>query len=85
MYWYKQGLGQIPKVVGVVTTYSGVTFDGEFNSGRFRIMHTTNSFQLTITQTKPSDEAMYFCGFERAQDIAFVNGTFLKFQGKVFF
>lgn len=84
-YWYKQGLGQIPQVVGRVTAYSGVNYESQFNCGRFRIISTSKNFQLTITQTKPSDEAMYFCGFERAQDIAFGNGTFLKIQGNGFF
>ncbi|KAL2088599.1 hypothetical protein ACEWY4_015498 [Coilia grayii] len=31
-------------------------------------------------KTKSSDEAIYFCGFERAYNIEFKNGTLLKFQ-----
>lgn len=85
LYWYKQGFGQIPQSVGVRTTYRGVTYDAEFNSSRFRITETTNSCQLTINQIKPSDEAVYLCGFQRAQDIGFESGAFLKFQGKLFF
>ncbi|KAI5624911.1 putative immune-type receptor 13 isoform 1 precursor [Silurus asotus] len=79
--WYKQAVGQEPRVI--VTVYKSSQnpiFEDKFNSPRFTVDNSERSCHLKITNVQPSDEAMYYCGLEQIT-ISFGKGTFLSVKG----
>ncbi|XP_076581232.1 uncharacterized protein LOC143317139 [Chaetodon auriga] len=62
-YWYKQTLGQKPKLISTFYIYDkNVTFYGEFKSNpRFTLQTDNSKNHLTITNVHISDSATYHC------------------------
>ncbi|KAM9335606.1 uncharacterized protein ABDE67_020604 [Symphorus nematophorus] len=63
LYWYKQTLGQKPKLISSYNTLDKKgTFHGEFeNNPRFTLDNENNKNHLTITDLHTSDSATYIC------------------------
>ncbi|XP_063045327.1 uncharacterized protein LOC134439349 [Engraulis encrasicolus] len=61
VFWYKQSVGHIPRIVGSSQSYYAPLLYDEFNSTRFSIVKGAGSFHLSISNTQLSDEASYFC------------------------
>ncbi|XP_064181289.1 uncharacterized protein LOC135249701 [Anguilla rostrata] len=77
--WLKQPLGQKPQLIVVQISYqSDHTFFNEFkNSERLSAKASKEGFNLTVSQTEPSDSATYYCAIGRYSEIHFGNGTTL--------
>uniref|UniRef100_A0A3Q3B1F6 Uncharacterized LOC108244251 n=1 Tax=Kryptolebias marmoratus TaxID=37003 RepID=A0A3Q3B1F6_KRYMA len=75
--WYKQTLGQRPKLIASVFVYSTRTiFYDEFkNNPRFSLARENQRSQLTISDLKVSDSATYYCVLNYAQVVTFAEGT----------
>lgn len=76
--WYKQTLGQNPKLISSFFVYSPENiFHGEFeNNSRFTLIRknrTTN--QLIISDLKVSDSGTYYSTFTYAQIVSFSEGA----------
>ncbi|KAL7876167.1 hypothetical protein AOLI_G00111300 [Acnodon oligacanthus] len=76
--WIKQNHGEKPAVIA--TSYQhqpGIFKNGFDQSGRFKTQTADESFNLTISNLKPSDTAMYYCAVIFFYDITFGEGTVL--------
>ncbi|XP_062405508.1 uncharacterized protein LOC134095828 [Sardina pilchardus] len=80
--WYKQGVGQMPRVLGTAQHFVSPILYGEFNNSRFSILKGSGSPHLSISNIQLSDEASYFCGVRIVYDIHFGNGTYLFVEEK---
>ncbi|XP_062301317.1 uncharacterized protein LOC134006245 [Scomber scombrus] len=63
VYWYKQTLGQTPRLMSTLYVFSkNGTFHDEFkNNPRFKLDTTSGKNHLTITNLDISDSATYYC------------------------
>uniref|UniRef100_A0A3Q0S7H5 Novel immune-type receptor 12 n=1 Tax=Amphilophus citrinellus TaxID=61819 RepID=A0A3Q0S7H5_AMPCI len=62
LYWYKQQLGQKPKLISTFYTYENSTFYGEFmNNPRFTLDTKNGKNHLMIADLQISDSATYYC------------------------
>uniref|UniRef100_A0A3P8THE2 Ig-like domain-containing protein n=1 Tax=Amphiprion percula TaxID=161767 RepID=A0A3P8THE2_AMPPE len=92
LYWYKQPLGQKPRVISNFYMYkTDSTFYDEFkNNSRFQLDSDRNKNHLTITDLRASDSATYFClnshlymiNFSESVTVS-VEGSGLNFQALV--
>uniref|UniRef100_A0A3P8THE7 Ig-like domain-containing protein n=1 Tax=Amphiprion percula TaxID=161767 RepID=A0A3P8THE7_AMPPE len=92
LYWYKQPLGQKPRVISNFYMYkTDSTFYDEFkNNSRFQLDSDRNKNHLTITDLRASDSATYFClnshlymiNFSESVTVS-VEGSGLNFQTSV--
>ncbi|ROL47089.1 Ig kappa chain V region 3547 [Anabarilius grahami] len=82
IFWYKQKVGQQPRVISVFFKLSGPIFYNEFKNDRFWGKRLGSNSNLTISSITQSDEAVYYCGL-RTSYIEFGSGTHLitKVQG----
>ncbi|XP_036403561.1 uncharacterized protein LOC118790677 [Megalops cyprinoides] len=81
--WYKQTVGQRPRLIGTLYEYKQeATFDNEFKDNpRFSVQRGEGWFDLTISETQPSDSAIYYCGRAYLYTLDFGQGTFLFLKG----
>ncbi|XP_075942950.1 uncharacterized protein LOC142945899 [Anarhichas minor] len=62
LYWYKQTLGEKPKLISTFYTYDKKKyFYGEFKNSRFTLDTENGTNHLSITDLHISDSATYFC------------------------
>uniref|UniRef100_A0A8C9VEY7 Immunoglobulin domain-containing protein n=1 Tax=Scleropages formosus TaxID=113540 RepID=A0A8C9VEY7_SCLFO len=57
-------------------------FYNNFNSTRMKVLADVEINHLIISETKPMDSAMYYCGVLKNYDMIFGEGTFLIVRGK---
>ncbi|XP_033992319.1 uncharacterized protein LOC117487768 isoform X1 [Trematomus bernacchii] len=76
-YWYKQTLGQKPKLISTAYTYNPrPTFYHEFkNNSRFTLDHGKSRNHLTILNLHILDSATYYCAFAPRIILNFEEGT----------
>uniref|UniRef100_UPI0037E997BB uncharacterized protein n=1 Tax=Semicossyphus pulcher TaxID=241346 RepID=UPI0037E997BB len=84
-YWYKQTLGQKPKLI---STYSkdktDVNFNDEFKDNpRFTLDNKIGHNHLKITELRISDTATYSCAWSYNNRFGFIEGTTLSVKGSV--
>uniref|UniRef100_A0A8C9TWK9 Ig-like domain-containing protein n=1 Tax=Scleropages formosus TaxID=113540 RepID=A0A8C9TWK9_SCLFO len=78
MYWFKFIIGQTPQLIAASHKYTEeATLSENFNSGRFKVKLDVEINHLIISETKPMDSAMYYCGVLKNYDMIFGEGTFL--------
>nr|XP_054589599.1 immunoglobulin kappa light chain isoform X1 [Nothobranchius furzeri] len=76
VYWYKQTLGQKPKLMSSFFIYgSEITFYDEFRNDRFTLIREKQTNSLTISDLKASDSASYYCGIMHTQVLTFAEGA----------
>lgn len=83
IFWYKQIVGQQPRVISVFFKSSEPIFYNEFKNDRFWGKRLGSNSNLTISSITQSDEAVYYCGL-RTLYIEFGSGTHLITKGKKF-
>ncbi|XP_060783157.1 uncharacterized protein LOC132890367 [Neoarius graeffei] len=76
--FFKQQNRKQPQIIVRFFNVSGEKFYNEFQNPRFQIKQRGNCFNLTISNTTLSDEAVYYCA------LVFPSGTSLKFKGQSF-
>ncbi|XP_047013332.1 uncharacterized protein LOC108268770 isoform X1 [Ictalurus punctatus] len=76
MIWFKQQNRKQPQIIVRFFKTARETFYSEFQNPRFRIKKHGNCFNMTISNTTMSDEAMYYCA------LVFADGTYLKIKGE---
>uniref|UniRef100_A0A3Q1FY62 Uncharacterized LOC110967695 n=1 Tax=Acanthochromis polyacanthus TaxID=80966 RepID=A0A3Q1FY62_9TELE len=92
LYWYKQSLGQKPRVISNFYLYKtdSTIYDEFKNNPRFQLDSDRNKNHLTITDLRASDSGTYFClnshlymiNFSESMTIS-VEGSGLNFQTSV--
>lgn len=84
MIWYKQKIGQIPRLIALSYNYwNNIQFENEFKDGRFYISASEDSFHLNITATTKEDIGQYYCGTVFLNKIEFMSGAHLMLKGKI--
>ncbi|XP_066537412.1 fibroblast growth factor receptor 4-like [Hoplias malabaricus] len=60
--WFKQTPGERPLLIASALHSKAVNYYNNFNkTGRFKVIREKSSFNLSITNTGPTDSATYFC------------------------
>ncbi|KAI5624917.1 putative immune-type receptor 14b isoform X1 [Silurus asotus] len=85
MALFKQSARKQPRLVIKLFQTSRETFYNAIQESRVRIERSTNCFNLTISTTIQSDEAMYYCALLISLDPTFGDGTYLKINGRIVF
>uniref|UniRef100_UPI003AAC7AB6 uncharacterized protein n=1 Tax=Centroberyx gerrardi TaxID=166262 RepID=UPI003AAC7AB6 len=82
-YWYKQTLGQKPKVMSTFYKYDkNGSFHDEFKYNPRFILDTGNGKNhLTISDLRLSDSATYFCASSYSYKFEFAEGAILSVKG----
>ncbi|XP_042258041.1 uncharacterized protein LOC121889885, partial [Thunnus maccoyii] len=80
LYWYKQTLGQKPRLISTFQKYEVITtFHDEFNNNpRFTLDTENGKNNLRITDLHISDSATYYCVSSYLNKIEFLEGTTLS-------
>lgn len=83
MFWYKQIVGQKPQSIVTMTKYDMPVWHKDFNHSRFNVekADADGMYRLAITNTDPTDEAVYYCAVRTAYEVNFINGTHLLLKG----
>ncbi|XP_070711344.1 immunoglobulin kappa light chain-like [Pempheris klunzingeri] len=82
-YWYKQTLGQKPKLISTFYKYdNNGTFHDEYkNNSRFTLENGANKNHLTISDLQFSDTATYYCAMSYTFAFEFAEGTTVSVEG----
>uniref|UniRef100_A0AAR2KNP8 Ig-like domain-containing protein n=1 Tax=Pygocentrus nattereri TaxID=42514 RepID=A0AAR2KNP8_PYGNA len=81
VYWYKQSVGKKPQLLVTVPKYGSVEFYGEFKDNpRFMVARNSGIASLSISNTIPSDTAVYYCAEFNAGIMSFGEGILLILQ-----
>ncbi|XP_042258234.1 uncharacterized protein LOC121890045 [Thunnus maccoyii] len=80
LYWYKQTLGQKPRIISTYYKYeSNGTFHDELkNNPRFALDTETGKNHLKITNLRISDSATYYCASSYSSKFEFAEGTIVN-------
>ncbi|XP_070959221.1 uncharacterized protein [Oncorhynchus clarkii lewisi] len=83
MFWYKQMVGQKPHTIVTMTKYDKPVWHKDFNHSRVNVekADADGMYRLAITNTDPTDEAVYYCAVRTAYEVNFINGTLLLLKG----
>uniref|UniRef100_A0A3P8Z1I6 Ig-like domain-containing protein n=1 Tax=Esox lucius TaxID=8010 RepID=A0A3P8Z1I6_ESOLU len=81
--WYKQTLGDKPKILSNFYAYKENTaFHNEFkNNSRFSVLCGQGMYHLNISDIQLSDSASYYCGSSHINDLNFLEGAILIVKG----
>ncbi|XP_053199350.1 uncharacterized protein LOC128383790 [Scomber japonicus] len=83
LYWYKQTVGQRPRLISTVYTFDkkGIFYNEFENNPRFTLDTENGKNHLTITDLQISDSATYYCACGNSMMLKFVKGTPLNVKG----
>ncbi|XP_030635035.1 tyrosine-protein phosphatase non-receptor type substrate 1-like [Chanos chanos] len=83
--WFKQLLGKAPEcIISLYAESHEPVLYGDFkNDPRFKVKRQGTDLILTITDAKPSDTGIYYCGARDYDLIVFSDGLFLIYEGKI--
>uniref|UniRef100_A0A3P9BEM5 Ig-like domain-containing protein n=1 Tax=Maylandia zebra TaxID=106582 RepID=A0A3P9BEM5_9CICH len=83
LYWYKQTLGQKPRLISTYYRYEGNgIFYNEFKSNpRFTLVTGISKNHLKITDLRVSDSATYYCATSFTFILEFTKETYLNVKG----
>uniref|UniRef100_A0A4W5NHU0 Ig-like domain-containing protein n=1 Tax=Hucho hucho TaxID=62062 RepID=A0A4W5NHU0_9TELE len=84
MFWFKQIIGQIPQVGASMQNFElKPKLYKEFNNSNLIVEKAgaDGMYRLAITNTDPTDEAVYYCAVRTAYEANFINGTLLLWKG----
>ncbi|XP_033992327.1 uncharacterized protein LOC117487775 isoform X3 [Trematomus bernacchii] len=82
LYWFKQTLGQKPRLISNAYKYNAKpTFYHEFNKSRFTLDHGKSTNHLTILNLHISDSATYYCVSAVQYVLNFAEGTTISVKG----
>ncbi|XP_059210411.1 uncharacterized protein LOC131989239 [Centropristis striata] len=81
LFWYKQTLGQKPRLISTFFKYDVDTFHYEFkNNSRFTLDTENGKNHLTITDLRISDSATYYC-IKTLQTIEYLESIIVNVKG----
>ncbi|XP_026209143.1 uncharacterized protein LOC113157732 [Anabas testudineus] len=81
LFWYKQTLGQRPKLISSFYVYDKIMFHNEFkNNQRFTLERKHGTNNLNIADVIISDSATYYCATSYTFVLSFAEGTTLNVQ-----
>ncbi|XP_028285107.1 signal-regulatory protein beta-2-like [Parambassis ranga] len=82
-YWYKQTLGEKPKLISIFYVFSkNATFLDEYqNNPRFSVDTGNGNNHLTITNLQISDSATYYCASSFSVTFEFAEGVTVSVKG----
>ncbi|XP_041841403.1 uncharacterized protein LOC121639882 [Melanotaenia boesemani] len=81
-HWYKQALGQRPKLVSTLYKHDeNGTFNDEFKNPRFSLETKNGKNHLTISDLLISDSATYYCISCHAYEFEFTEGITVSVKG----
>ncbi|XP_034712734.1 immunoglobulin kappa light chain-like [Etheostoma cragini] len=80
VYWYKQTLGQKPRLISTFYGINGIFYDEFKNNPRFTLYTETGQSHLNITHLSVSDSATYYCA-SYTVFITFSEGTLVNVEG----
>ncbi|XP_022607917.1 uncharacterized protein LOC111226889 [Seriola dumerili] len=82
-YWYKQTLGEKPKLISSFYTYNknGTFYDEYENNPRFTLDTGTGKNHLRISDLRTSDSATYYCASSHSVTFEFGEGATVSVQG----
>lgn len=75
MFWLKLVSGDFPKILGR-------SFSSQSADQRIRTVTDPGIFDLYITKAQQSDTGVYICMKTANRELTFLNGTYLKVEGK---
>ncbi|XP_045921295.1 uncharacterized protein LOC123980792 [Micropterus dolomieu] len=80
LYWYKQTLGQKPRLISTFYKYDrNGTFHDEFNNNpRFTLDTATGQNHLKVSDSRVSDSATYYCASSFTYIFEFAEGTIVS-------
>uniref|UniRef100_A0A8C9X3U1 Ig-like domain-containing protein n=1 Tax=Sander lucioperca TaxID=283035 RepID=A0A8C9X3U1_SANLU len=83
LYWYKQTLGQKPKLISTYHKYNinGIFHDEFKNNSRFTLDMENGKNHLKITDVRVSDSATYYCASSYTYIFEFAEGTVVNVEG----
>ncbi|XP_070786237.1 uncharacterized protein [Enoplosus armatus] len=83
LYWYKQTLGQKPRLISTFYKYerNGTFYDEFKNNPRFTLDTEIGRNHLKITDLRISDSATYFCARSYSFRFEFAEGTIVSVKG----
>ncbi|XP_034712724.1 immunoglobulin kappa light chain-like isoform X2 [Etheostoma cragini] len=80
VYWYKQTLGQKPRLISTFYGINGIFYEEFKNNPRFTLYTETGQSHLNITHLSVSDSATYYCA-SYTVFITFSEGTLVNVEG----
>ncbi|XP_062301313.1 M1-specific T cell receptor beta chain-like [Scomber scombrus] len=80
-YWYKQILGQEPRLVSTLYKHKSGTFHDEFNNYRFTLDTKDGNNHLTISNLHISDSATYYCASSYSFNLEFEEEIIVSVKG----
>ncbi|TRY58720.1 hypothetical protein DNTS_001270 [Danionella cerebrum] len=85
MMWYKQVIGEEPRLIASAMHYTTESiFHNGFSSERFKVSKEVDKFNLQILYTLQSDAATYYCAYSFTNMVSLGNGTHLIVKGVIF-
>ncbi|TRY58706.1 hypothetical protein DNTS_001259 [Danionella cerebrum] len=82
MMWYKQVIGEEPRLIASAMHYTTESiFHNGFSSERFKVSKEVDKFNLQILYTLQSDAATYYCAYSFTNMVSLGNGTHLIVKG----
>ncbi|XP_047463569.1 uncharacterized protein LOC125021504 [Mugil cephalus] len=81
LYWFKQTVGQKPRLISAFYKYKNTTFYDEFKDNtRFSLETGNGKNHLTITDLRISDSAIYYCVYN-LHILEFLDGCIVIVEG----
>ncbi|XP_072544694.1 uncharacterized protein [Salminus brasiliensis] len=82
LYWYRQSIGMKPQILVTVSKFDFFLFHDEFkDSPRYNVSRNSGILSLSISNTMPSDTAVYYCTHYSSGIMDFGEGTLLIVPG----
>ncbi|XP_047451194.1 immunoglobulin kappa light chain-like [Mugil cephalus] len=83
LYWYKQTLGQKPKLISIFFIYDDteVFYDEFVNNSRFTMEIKNGKNHLIISNLRISDSATYYCAHRASTTVEFAEGVTVSVKG----
>ena len=79
LFWIRLVSGNMPELLGGTHSFD---FDGVDKTSRITAKQGDGTFLLHISEAQLSDTGLYYCLKQKQLNMTFLEGTFLRIQGK---